>query len=92
MPSDPSEEERIAELLSLLSPAPPAWVQAARERPRLALGLEQVLALAHADAEFRRELGSNLEAALERAGVDTTPELKRAVQAQLARDTERGDG
>jgi hypothetical protein len=54
MPNDPSEEERIAGLLSLLSPAPHAWVQAARERPRLALGLEQVLALAHADAEFRR--------------------------------------
>ena len=63
-------EERLAELLSLLRPAPAAWVDAAAELPRLRAVLDDLVARAEADAEFRAALVADLEATLAREGVE----------------------
>lgn len=80
------DEERLGELLAALPPAPEAWVEAARELPRLERGLEQVLALAEADADFRAALVADLEAAIREAGVEPDPRLVRMLGARLGAD------
>src|SRR5262249_2564583 len=59
-----SEIERLAALLRLLPPAPPAWVRAAQELPHARLELEEIVARAEADAVFRQVLLGDLESAL----------------------------
>jgi hypothetical protein len=80
-----TEEERIAELLALLPPAPEAWVRAACELPRARAELDGLVARAEADAAFRRELLADLERALAAAGVEPRPvvvaELRRRLRA-----------
>ena len=83
MDGERSDEERIAESLSMLPPAPSAWVEAASERPRVERGIEQVLALAEADAEFRQQLEADLETALRRAGLEPDPDVVRGLRAAL---------
>src|SRR4026209_2807594 len=57
-----SEHERVAELLSLLRPAPECAVRAAQEMPLLAATGDQVIERAQADDAFRRSLILGLEA------------------------------
>jgi hypothetical protein len=75
------DEERLAELLRALPPAPAAWVAAAKELPRARRELDRLVELAQADAPFRRALETDLEAALREAGV----EPDRAVVEELRR-------
>ncbi len=63
-------EEQIAKLLRLLPPAPPGWVGAAQELPRARRLMDGIVARAEADAEYRRLVVADLEAALEAAGVE----------------------
>jgi hypothetical protein len=63
-------EERIAELLSALPPAPQGWVRAAQELPQARRELEEIVARAEADLEFRRALIADLEAALAAEGYE----------------------
>lgn len=63
-------EERLAELLRLLPPAPRGWVVAAQELPLARLGLDRIVARAEADARFRELLIADLEAALALEGVE----------------------
>jgi hypothetical protein len=77
------DEERLGELLSLLPPAPAAWVQAAQELPGARLGLDEIVERARVDAEFRVLLVADLEAALTQAGYEPTDELLEAVRACL---------
>jgi hypothetical protein len=72
-PNGPYDEERLAELLRALPPAPEAWVKAAQELPRARRGLDDIVARAVADAEFRQALIADLEAALRADGYE--PEL-----------------
>jgi hypothetical protein len=73
--------QQLARLIGMLRPAPPAWVQAAKELPMARRELTGLVARAEADAEFRRALVADLEAALEAEGVEPTPlvlaELRR---------------
>lgn len=85
-PEEPYDEVQLGELLGLLRPAPPAWVEAAKELPRIERGLNQILALAESDAEFRRALIADLEGALEGAGFSTEPDLVQRVKDTLARE------
>lgn len=64
------DEERIAELLSALPPAPAAWVRAAQELPQARHELDEIVARAEADLEFRRALIADLEAALAAEGYE----------------------
>jgi hypothetical protein len=64
------DEERLGELLCMLRPAPEGWVQAARELPAARASLDEIVARAEADLEFRTALIADLEAALEREGYE----------------------
>ena len=75
--------ERLGELLRLLPPAPPGWVQAAQELPLARAGLDEIVARAEADAAFRRALLEDLEAALAAAGFDADPRLMDALRRRL---------
>ena len=75
------DEERIGELLRLLPPAPQGWVQAAQELPAARRSLDEVVARAEADLEFRKALIADLEATLALEGYEpdrqAVEELKR---------------
>ena len=77
------DEERIAELLRLLPPAPTGWVRAAQELPLVRRGLDEILARAEADASFRTRLLADLEAVLEGEGYEAEPALVEAVRRRL---------
>lgn len=78
------DEERIAELLSALPPAPEAWVRAAQELPLARRGLDEIVARAEADAEFRRACLADLEAALAEAGYEPDPALLETLRERLS--------
>jgi hypothetical protein len=75
------DEDRLAELIAALPPAPEAWVRAAQELPFARRELDQIVARAEADAAFREALIADLEATLAREGYEPTPgtveELRR---------------
>jgi hypothetical protein len=77
-------EERIGYLLGLLRPAPHSWLEAAAELPLFRAVLDQLVERAEADAAFRATLIADLEAALEREGVEPTPRLVEALRSRLA--------
>ena len=79
------DEERLAELLALLPPAPKAWVEAAQELPLARAQLDDLVARAEADAAFRAQLLADLEAALDAAGVDPRPAVVESLRRRLAR-------
>ena len=78
------DEQRLAELLGALPPAPEGWVQAAQELPAARRELDDLVARAVADAEFRQALLADLEAALRQAGHEPDPALVAVVRARLS--------
>lgn len=78
------DEERLAALLRALPPAPEGWVEAAQELPLARRGLDEIVARAEADAEFRKALAADLESALEREGYERDPLLVDAVKKRLS--------
>jgi hypothetical protein len=79
-----NDEERVAKLLSLLTPAPDAWVQAAQELPRARRGLDEIVALAQADQSFRDAVLADLETALEERGYEVEPDLIPELRQRLS--------
>ena len=73
-------DERVAELLRALPPAPAGWVAAAAELPQARAELDRIFELASADADFRRALIEDLETALLSAGF--TADRRRVVELQ----------
>ena len=69
-PNGPYDESRLAELLRALPPAPEGWVRAAQELPRVRRELDDIVARAQADAEFRQALVEDLEATLRLEGYE----------------------
>jgi hypothetical protein len=80
-PTGRYDEERLGELLRALPPAPEGWVRAAQELPRSRKELDDIVARAVADAEFRQALIADLDRALRNDGYEpeTLPleELRR---------------
>ena len=76
-------EERIGELIALLPPAPTGWTMAAQELPAARFELDEIVERARADAEFRRLLVADLEAALASAGYEPRAALLAAVRVSL---------
>jgi hypothetical protein len=78
------DEQRLAELIRALPPAPEAWVEAAQEIPLARATLDGIVAKAEADMAFRDALVADLEAALRLEGYepDTIPldELRRRLE------------
>jgi hypothetical protein len=64
------DEERIAELLGALPPAPEGWVRAAQELPAARRELDEIVVRAEADLGFRKALIADLEAALQAEGYE----------------------
>ena len=64
------DEIRLGELLRALPPAPAGWVEAAQQLPRVRRELDDIVTRAVADAEFRRALIEDLEAALRAEGYE----------------------
>ncbi|HVM17166.1 MAG TPA: hypothetical protein VM290_06255 [Gaiellaceae bacterium] len=83
---NPLDEHRLAALLRRLPPAPEAWVKAAQELPLVRGRLEEIVARAEADAEFRRALVADLEQALAQAGYEPDRALVAALRGRLAED------
>jgi hypothetical protein len=69
-PNGPYDESRLAALLRALPPAPEGWVRAAQELPRVRRELDDIVARAVADAEFRQALIADLEGALRAVGYE----------------------
>jgi hypothetical protein len=83
MTENPWNEERLAQLLGQLPPAPAAWVRAAQELPALRRTLDELAARAEADVAFRERLVADLEAALAAEGVEPTPRVLDEMRARL---------
>jgi hypothetical protein len=81
---DPHPEERLAELLAMLPPAPQGWVEAAQELPLARPGLDRLVARAEADARFRELLIADLEAAFALEGVEADPATVEAIRRRLS--------
>ena len=80
----PHREERLAELLRLLPPAPRGWVEAAQELPLVRPDLDRIVARAQADATFRELLMSDLESAFAEEGVEPDAAKVEAVRRRLS--------
>ena len=80
----PYDEEQLAELLRTLRPAPPGWIEAAKELPAARSSLDDLVERARADAEFRRAVIADLEAALERVGVEPIRPFVEELRRQLS--------
>jgi hypothetical protein len=76
-------EERLAELLALLPPAPMGWVQAAQELPLARRELDEIVELAVADERFRQALIADLESALTAAGYQPERRLVKALRERF---------
>ena len=77
-------EDRLAELIGVLRPAPQAWVQAAQELPLARTEIAEIVARAEADAEFRQALIADLEATLAQEGYEPERPLLEALRRRFA--------
>jgi hypothetical protein len=79
------DEQRLAELLGALPPAPVSWVQAAKELPLARRQLDDLVERAVADDDFRRAIEADIEAAIREAGCVPDPVTVAALRARLDR-------
>ena len=77
------DEERLAELLRALPPAPSAWVTAAQELPPIRRRLDDLVARAEADSRYREQLIADLERGLEAEGVEPNPIVLETLRERL---------
>jgi hypothetical protein len=77
------DEERLAKLIAALPPAPEGWVRAAQELPAARSEMDELVARAEADEEFRRKVIADLEAALRDSGYEPDPVRVAALRARL---------
>ena len=78
------DEERIAELLRVLPPAPMGWVEAAQELPHARVEIAGLVAHAQADADFRARLLADVEAALAAEGLEPRRALVELVRRRVS--------
>ena len=76
--------QRLGQVIGMLPPAPQGWVEAAQELPRARREVGQIVAREEADAEFRRALLADLEAALQAEGVEPSPPLLDELRRHLS--------
>ena len=78
------DEEKLGELLRLLPPAPSGWIRAAQELPTARATMDELVARAEADAELRRRILNDLEAALAAEGVERNSALLAELRERLS--------
>jgi hypothetical protein len=77
------DEQRLANLIATLPPAPDAWVQAAKVMPVALASLDGMVERAKADAAYREQVIADLEAALAEAGIEPDRHLVNALRRNL---------
>ena len=77
------DEERIAELLQLLPPAPESWVAAAKQLPAARAAMDALVARAEADAELRSRVVAELDAAIRAEGIESQQRIVEALRRRL---------
>jgi hypothetical protein len=78
------DEERLAELIAALPPAPEAWVRAAQELPLARTTMDEIVARAEADVEYRKQVITDLESAIAAAGFEPREPLVDELRARLS--------
>jgi hypothetical protein len=73
----------IAQLLRRLPPAPEGWTRAAQELPQARAAMNDIVARAEADGEYRARVVADLEAALQAEGVEAAPSAVAALRLRL---------
>lgn len=68
-------EERVAELIAALPPAPAGWVEAAVELPLASAAIEEIAARCLAEEGARQAALADLEEVLRQAGVEPSRRL-----------------
>ena len=84
MSGETYDEQRLADLIATLPPAPDAWVQAAKELPAARASLDGIVERARADAEYREQVVTDLESALATAGVEPDRHLVNTLRRNLS--------
>jgi hypothetical protein len=79
-----NDEERVAGLIRVLPPAPEGWVKAAQELPRARREMDEIVARAEADREFRAAVIADLETALQNAGYEIDSSLMPELRQRLS--------
>jgi ribosomal 50S subunit-associated protein YjgA (DUF615 family) len=77
-------EERVADLIAALPPAPTGWVEAAAELPFASAAVDEIVVRCLADSGARQRALANLEQALREAGVEPTRQLLDRLRERLA--------
>jgi hypothetical protein len=77
------DHEQLSRLIGMLPPAPEAWVQAAQELPQARATMDDIVARATADVEYRRQVIADLESALALAGFEPRARLVDELRARL---------
>ena len=77
------DEERIADLIAAMPPAPAGWVRAAQELPAARAEMDEIVLRAEADQRFRKAAIADLEAALAAEGYDVDRRLLPALRQRL---------
>ena len=80
------DSERLAALIGALPAAPPAWIEAAQELPNARRELDDLVARAEADVDFRARVLADLEAAVAAEGIAPTPPILAALRERFASD------
>ncbi len=78
------DEEWLGQCLRILRPAPQGWVRAAQELPAARRSLDELVARAEADLEFRAALIADLEDALAQAGYEPNVRVVDELRRHLA--------
>jgi hypothetical protein len=78
------DADGLARLIGMLPPAPEGWVRAAQELPAAKRGIDQIVARAEADVEFRRALIADLETALLAEGYEPEPTVVEEIRRRLS--------
>jgi hypothetical protein len=76
-------EEQLASLISVLAPAPAAWVQSAQELPAARRAIDDLVQRAREEDEQRSAILADLEASLRDAGVEPRRALIEELRARL---------
>ncbi len=77
------DEQRLANLIRTLPPAPEAWVRAAQELPLQRRGLDDIVERCRADVEYRERVFADLETALANVGLEPVERVVEELRARL---------
>ena len=83
MSGETYDEQRLADLIAALPPAPDGWVEAATVLPMARASLDGIVERARADAAYREQVIADLETALAEAGFEPDRHLVNALRRSL---------